>query len=105
MAYDVITLENPETGVIKKAPVGFSWTTFFFGLFVPLFRGDWKFVAIMAILAMLTFGLSQWIFAFLYNKWYVEKLASNGFKVSEIKKGEIEELSKKLGIKLAMIAA
>jgi uncharacterized membrane protein YjjP (DUF1212 family) len=105
MAYDVITFENPDSGLIKKAPAGFSWTTFFFGFFVPLFRGDWKFVAIMLVLSMITFGLSQWIFAFLYNKWYIEKLASNGFKVNEIKKGDIGELSKKLGIKLAMIGA
>ncbi|NCB20038.1 MAG: DUF2628 domain-containing protein, partial [Bacteroidia bacterium] len=27
-------------GLEKDCPVGFSWTTLFFGFLVPLFRGD-----------------------------------------------------------------
>ncbi|MGL5955240.1 MAG: HrgC protein [Brevinema sp.] len=38
----VIFLQNKRTGQIKKGILGFSWTTFFFGLFVPLLRGDLK---------------------------------------------------------------
>ena len=36
----VIMLE--KNGVQKQGFVGFSWTMFFFGFFVPLFRGDGK---------------------------------------------------------------
>jgi len=39
MAFTSIMFENPNTGVIKGAPVGFSWMTFFFVLFPALFRG------------------------------------------------------------------
>ena len=39
MAYTTLTMENNNTGGIKQAPVGFSWTCFFFGGLVPLFRG------------------------------------------------------------------
>ena len=35
--------------MVKKGFLGFSWTTFFFGLFVPLFRGDWFWLVIMII--------------------------------------------------------
>ena len=39
MAYATIYLTN---GIeIKKAPVGFSWTTFFFGGWPAIFRQDW----------------------------------------------------------------
>ncbi len=38
----VIFLKNPKNGKIKKGILGFSFTTFFFGAFVPLFRGDFK---------------------------------------------------------------
>ena len=31
-----------STGLIKECPTGYSWTTFFFGFFVPAFRGDLK---------------------------------------------------------------
>ncbi|MGL4677473.1 MAG: HrgC protein [Brevinema sp.] len=38
----IVFLQNRHTGQIKKAILGFSWTTFFFGMFVPLLRGDFK---------------------------------------------------------------
>ncbi len=39
----------------KESYVGFSWTTFFFGPFVPLFRGDFKWFFIMLV-GLLTLG-------------------------------------------------
>ena len=36
----IAILEN--NGLRKEVKLGFSWTTFFFGWFVPLFRGDAK---------------------------------------------------------------
>jgi hypothetical protein len=103
MAYDVISFENANDGRIKKAPVGFSWTALFFGCWVPLLRGDWKYFFIMLVAAMFTIGLSQLVFCFLYNKWYIEKLVESGFKVDSVKKGSIEDISSKIGIKLKVI--
>ena len=37
-----IKVRLEKEGQLKNAFVGFSWTTFFFGFWVPLFRGKFK---------------------------------------------------------------
>lgn len=37
-----IKLKLERDGQLKNAYVGFSWTTFIFGFWVPLFRGRFK---------------------------------------------------------------
>lgn len=60
---------------------GFSWTTLFFGCFVPLLRGDLKWAFIMFILAFLTCGISWFIVPFTYNKSYINDLQTKGYKI------------------------
>lgn len=74
-----MTLE--KNGMRKEVKQGFSWTTLFFGCFVPLFRGDLKWAIIMFLLAFMTLGLSWLIMPFIYNKKYLEELLNNGWKV------------------------
>lgn len=74
----VIVLE--KDGIQKKGFIGFSWTMFFFGVFVPLFRGDFKWIIITLILSILSFGLAQFILCFLYNKFYTLSLLEQGYK-------------------------
>ena len=38
----IVRLKN-DIGMVKEAKIGFSFTTFFFGAFVPALRGDWKY--------------------------------------------------------------
>lgn len=73
-----VLLKN-NVGMVKECKVGFSWTTMFFGLFVPLLRGDIKNALIMAALSFLTFGLSWLVFPFVYNKMYIKGLLMQGF--------------------------
>lgn len=82
----MIILRN-KNGITKKAPIGFSWTVFFFGFFVPLFRGDFKWAAIMAISSLfagaITYGIGAWIVLFIfatqYNQWYLNDLKTEGY--------------------------
>lgn len=89
MAYTTIKFEHPTTGKIKKAPVGFSWTTFFFGFFPALFRGDWKWGIIMLILLIITAGLAGFVFMFIYNKIYINGLIKAGYKASAVEESGI----------------
>jgi hypothetical protein len=93
-----LLMENPNTGIIKKAPVGFSWTTLFFSGFPSLFRGDIKWFIVQVLLCWT--GISFIIFAFIYNKIYIKKLLEKGFKVKDVEGGTLEDAKTKLGINL-----
>tara|TARA_Y100000294_G_scaffold143578_1_gene138189 strand:- start:560 stop:862 length:303 start_codon:yes stop_codon:yes gene_type:complete len=80
MAFATINFQN-KSGIVKEAPVGFSWTTFFFGFFPALIRGDWLWALIICAATFVTFGLSGIVFAFIYNRLYIQGLLKQGFKV------------------------
>jgi hypothetical protein len=68
-------------GVIRNVKVGFSWTTLFFGVLVPLFRGDFKWFIIMLLC---DFTIVAWfIFPFIYNRIYIKDLIEKGYKPHE----------------------
>ena len=67
---------------VREVKVGFSWTTFFFGVFPALIRKDWLWALIMFIVAWLTVGFSWLIFPFFYNRIYISNLLKDGFTPS-----------------------
>lgn len=79
MAHSVVNLINPKTGEQRKAPIGFSWTTLFFGVFPALCRGDWKWLLIMLVVAFFTCGVSYFVFPFVYNRLYYNDCLKEGF--------------------------
>lgn len=99
MAYATVNFENPITGHLRQAPVGFSWTTLFFGLIPSLFRGHWVGALIQLICAVITFGISGLVFPFIYNKMYLNHLVNQGFKVTG-STVPIPEIERKIGRKL-----
>jgi hypothetical protein len=103
MAFTSIIFKNPNTGAIKEAPVGFSWTVFFFAFFPPLFRGDWKWFAIIFLLACFTMGLSNLVFMFIYNKLYIKDLIGEGYKAQSISNGDINYAGMKIGMAIPML--
>jgi len=97
MAYTHINLRNDLTGELRRAPVGFSWTTLFFGCFPALFRSDWKWFAIMLLIGFVTYGLAFIVFMFIYNKLYITDLINKGYKAVSIDDGNFAKASAKLG--------
>jgi hypothetical protein len=104
MAFDTLILKNPLTGELAEAPVGFSWTTFFFGPLPALFRADWLHALIFFVISFFTFGLLNIVFAFIYNKLYIKKLIyKNGFKIVKCESGDLQTISNKLKIELPLL--
>ncbi len=88
----MIMLKHATSGLLKECPTGFSFTTLLFGFFVPLFRRDFKWAAIMvaasfaygALLEALNLPGSSAIalavtFAFYYNEMHIKELLEKGF--------------------------
>jgi hypothetical protein len=82
MAYTKAFLSN---GVeVKTAPIGFSWTTFFFGFWPAVFRFDWMWAAILFVACLLTYGIAGLVFAFFYNKIYLKRLLEKGYTFTSL---------------------
>lgn len=103
MANNTVYFENPRTGQMREAPVGLSWTTFFFGPFPMLFRGSWKWFAIIFILALITWGLSNLVFMFIVNKLYIRDLVGDGYKAKSVKVGMLYQVSAAVGFRIPVL--
>lgn len=108
MAFDTAILENPRTGQLRRAPVGYSWTMFFFGPFAPMVRGDWKWAGIIFLMAIvaavISGGFLGWlpglIGSFMWNRSYLDRLISDGFQVKATEKGSsLDKIDRELGYK------
>lgn len=96
MAYAKISLNN---GVeVKTAPVGYSWTTLFFGGWPGIFRQDWLWGILLIIACMFTWGLAGIVCSFFYNKVYINGLIKRGFKIDAIAGTTEESLKSYLGL-------
>ena len=73
-----INMKTP-TGVIKQVKLGFSWTMLFLGVFVPLFRGDFKWAIITFLASLVTCGIAWFVFPFIYNKIYIKDMIEKGW--------------------------
>ena len=98
MAFATIQLKS-KNGAIREAPVGFSWTTFFLSFWVPLTRGDWMWAIIMFVAIFITFGFAGILFAFIYNRLYIESLLKQGYSVKSFT-GEKKEIEASAQIKI-----
>ena len=78
-----INVKHNESGIQKNCFVGYSWTYFFFGFFVPIFRGEISIGVFHFILSLVTFGIFQLIMPFLYNKQYSTRLLNNSWSLND----------------------
>ncbi len=85
MAHTKIVLTN---GIeLKTAPIGYSWTTLFFGPIPAAMRGDWPWAIGLTIGNILTYGLAGLVCSFFYNKQYAKSLINKGYKVHALPNG------------------
>lgn len=88
MAFTNITLKRGSETV--HAPVGFSFTTFFFGLFPALFRGDFAAAGLFLLMGILMWipligliALVAWIFVpAIYNRSFIARKLDQGFEMN-----------------------
>lgn len=65
----------------KTVKIGFSWTTLFFGYFVPLFRGmPPSYFIKVAIFSLFTLGLAQIYYGAKINEDFYEHLLDEGWQ-------------------------
>ncbi|WP_338954122.1 hypothetical protein KST95_07615 [Fusobacterium nucleatum] len=96
-----IEVNLEKNGHRKKGFLGFSWTTFFFNFFVPLFRGDFKWLLIflfpfifiylanilnldldngyILFILVLPVLITRFVLPFIYNKFYTKDLLKKGY--------------------------
>lgn len=95
MAYTTVYLSN---GVeLKKAPVGYSWTTLFFGGWPAIFRQDWLWGICLILACVFTYGIAGIVCSFFYNKVYIKGLITKGYKLKETPGVSDEQLKSYLG--------
>ena len=78
-----IKVKHKESGVEKPCFIGYSWTYFFFGFFVPIFRGEISIGVFHLIFSIVTFGVFQLVMPFLYNKQYSIRLLTNSWVLND----------------------
>lgn len=101
MAFAKVFLKNPRTGQMREAPVGFSWTMFFFGFFPPLLRGDWITAVVLLILSFCFPGI---ILSFFYNKMYLRRMINEGFEATG-GTADLAVIERKVGFAIPRISA
>ncbi|MBG9444244.1 DUF2628 domain-containing protein [Cytobacillus firmus] len=74
-----VLLKN-QGGVVKELKVGFSWTTFFFGGWVAMFRGQWGEVAKWFFLNPITLGIWGLAQCWTTNKKTVVSFIEKGYE-------------------------
>lgn len=89
MAFATIAVTNGME--VKKVPLGYSWTTFFFGGWPAIFRQDWLVGIGIIVACLFTWGIAGIVFSFIYNKMYAKALFSKGYWIHTLPTGTSEE--------------
>ena len=93
-----VQLIHVDSGMVKDGYVGYSWTYLVFGWFVPVVRGELGVGLLHLVITMVSFGLSQLIFPFLYNRQYMVRMLTSGWEL-DVTDPNYELAKRKLNIK------
>ncbi len=78
-----VRIKHEPSGMMKEGFFGFSWTYFFFGAFVPMFRGEIGVGCLHFLFNIFSLGIWQLIVCWLYNKQYMTRMLQSGWKLDE----------------------
>ena len=89
-----------RNGAVRTLPVGFSFTTFFFGFIPSLVRGQWSFMWLMVLSDLVGCYITAWVFlgqdalasvvvlrfimAFIRNKAISEAYVRDGWRAQNV---------------------
>jgi CHASE2 domain-containing sensor protein len=76
-----VRLVHVASGMVKDGYIGYSWTYLVFGWFVPVVRGELGIGVLHLVITLVSFGISQLIFPFLYNRQYMVRMLTNGWEL------------------------
>ena len=93
MAGNRATLYHKGTERTREAPVGFSWTTLFFGPFRHAVSMDWKWFLGSLLLALCTVGLTNPVLRFMINRLHLRDLVRDGYRLRSMRHGVVSLLS------------
>lgn len=74
-----VRLVHASSGITKEGYVGYSWTYLVFGWFVPVVRGELGVGVLHLVITLVSFGISQLIFPFLYNRQFMVRMLTSGW--------------------------
>ena len=76
-----VRIIHSVSGIAKNGYTGYSWTYLLFGWFVPLLRGEVGVALMHLLITIVSAGLSQLIFAFIYNRQYMNRMLTSGWRL------------------------
>jgi hypothetical protein len=92
-----VLVRHRESGLVKRAYLGWSWTYQLFGWLVPVFRGEIGIALLHLALTVVTFGIFQIVMPFLYNRQHMTRLLTSGWELHDSEDVEAFAM-KRLGI-------
>jgi hypothetical protein len=78
-----VRIIHSVSGIGKNGYLGYSWTYLCFGWFVPVVRGELGVGVLHLVITLVSFGLSQLIFPFLYNRQYMNRMLTSGWVLDD----------------------
>ena len=78
-----VRIIHRDSGLVKTGYIGYNWTHLVFGWFVPVVRGELGVGVLHLLITLLSFGLSPLVFPFLYNRQYMNRMLTTGWRLDD----------------------
>jgi len=99
-----VRIIHRESGLAKAGYIGYSWTYLLFGWFVPLIRGELGIAVLHLVITVVSAGISQLIFPFIFNRQYMQRMLTAGWYLDPLD-ANYERARGVLGIQTAGLTA